>query len=349
MGFDALLPLAGLLGAAVVFTGWLSVLRTVFTPRRTSTAAARWSVRVVAATVFTIARRAPRGLRERVLDTCMPLSVFLMLWSWLVLQVVGFVLVAIAIGVVGARPDEVVRFLTLHDDQAAGAGLGLLVWVSCAMVLAVFMVHLLRLMDSFRRRELLVTGGMITAVVPSDAEVLLVEHLRTGSRERLDGAFAQWSAWLADIRATHVSYPSLLYYRPASQFEWLRAAVVVLDAAALVQAIAPHWAPPHTKALLHNGTHCLEESASRLGLRVPRTEVSLHGREEHAFSDAIGAALAAGLPPERTGEDAWHAFQSARTRYAPHVSMISAHLMYDFELPASPDPAADERTRTPVA
>ncbi|MFC6093546.1 hypothetical protein [Saccharothrix lopnurensis] len=348
MGFGLLLPLTGLLGAAVVFAGWLSVLRTVFTPRRTSTVAARWSVRVVAVAVFALARRTPRRLRERVLDTCMPVSVFLMLWVWLASQVAGFGLVAVAVGVLRPEPGEVVRFLTL-DGGGSGAGLALLAWVSCAMVLAVFFVHLLRLLDSFRRRELLVTGGMITAVVPSDAEVLLVDHLRTGSRERLDGAFAQWSAWLADIRATHVSYPSLLYYRPASQFEWLRAAVVVLDAAALVQAIAPQWAPPHTKALLHNGSCCLEESASRLGLRVPRTEVSLHGREEHAFSDAIGAALSAGLPPERTGEDAWHAFQSARTRYAPHVSMISAHLMYDFELPASPDSVADERSRTPVA
>jgi hypothetical protein len=348
MGFGVLLPLAGLLGAVAVVAGWLSVLRTVFTPRRSSTLVARWSVRVVAAVVFAVARRVPRRPRERVLDTCMPLSVFLMLWVWLALQVVGFGLVAVAFGLVRPAPDELVRFLALRDE-GVGAGLALLAWVSCVVVLAVFVVHLLRLLDSFRRRELLVTGGMITAVVPSDAEVLLVDHLRTGSREQLDGAFARWSAWLADIRATHVSYPSLLYYRPASQFEWLRAALVVLDAAALVQAIAPDWAPPHTRALLHNGSCCLEESATRLGLRVPRTEVSLHGREEHAFADAIRAALSAGLPPERTGGDAWCAFQSARTRYAPHISMISAHLMYDSELPASPDSFAGSRPRTPVA
>ncbi|MBB5954341.1 hypothetical protein FHS29_000911 [Saccharothrix tamanrassetensis] len=344
-----LVPITGLLGVVVVVTGWLSVLRTVFTPRRTSSRIARGSVRAVVAVVFPLARHLPHQLRERVLDTCTPVSVFLMAWCWLGLQVVGFGLLAVSTGATPPRFTEVVRFFMLEGVGAA-AGLVLPAWVSCVMVLSVFMVHLLRLTDSFRRRELSVAGLMATAETPLDAESLLADYLRTGSREQLDGMFAQWSAWLADIRATHVSYPSLLYYRPASQFVWLRAAVVVLDAAALVQAVAPNWAPPHTRALLHTGTCCLHESAIRLGLHVPKSVVSLHGREEHAFTDSVRGAVSAGLPPERTGQDAWWAFQAARTRYAPHISAISARLMYDFELPAPPvEPVPDVRKKVPSA
>jgi hypothetical protein len=344
-----LVPITGLLGVVVVVSGWLSVLRTVFTPRQTSTRIARGSVRLVASVLFPIARFLPLRQRERVLDTCTPVSVFLMAWVWLALQVVGFGLLAVSAGAAEPRFVDVVHFFMLDGVGAAG-GLVLPAWVSCVMVLSVFMVHLLRLTDSFRRRELLVTGLMATAATPLDAEALLADYLRTGSREQLDGMFAQWSAWLADIRATHVSYPSLLFYRPASQFVWLRAAVVVLDAAALVQAVAPNWAPPHTRALLHTGTCCLHESAVRLGLHVPKSVVSLHGREEHAFTDTVRVAVSAGLPPERTGQDAWWAFQAERTRYAPHISAISARLMYDFELPAPPaEPVADERNKAPAA
>lgn len=344
-----LVPITGFLGVVVVVAGWLSVLRTVFTPRRTSTRIARGSVRAVAAVVFPIARLLPVRRREHVLDTCTPVSVFLMAWVWIGLQVVGFALLAVATGAAAPRLTDIVHFFVLEGVGAAG-GLVLPAWVSCVMVVSVFMVHLLRLTDSYRRRELLVTGLMATAETPLDAEVLLADYLRTGSREQLDGVFAQWSAWLADIRATHVSYPSLFFYRPASQFVWLRAAVVVLDAAALVQAVAPHWAPPHTKALLHTGTCCVHESAIKLGLHVPKSVVSLHGREEHAFTDTVRVAVSAGLPPERTGQDAWWAFQAARTRYAPHISAISARLMYDSELPAPPaEPVAEVRSKAPAA
>jgi hypothetical protein len=57
--------------------------------------------------------------------------------------------------------------------------------------------------------------------------------------------------------------------------------------------------------------------------------VSLHWREQRGFADTIRIARSAGLPVERTPQEAWHAFQDMRTRYAPYAATIGSILHYE--------------------
>jgi hypothetical protein len=200
--------------------------------------------------------------------------------------------------------------------------------LSGVLLVVAFGVHLSRVTGAYGRRELLVARLSVHATKPSDAEHVIATYVRTDSRDQLDAWFGDWADWLADINCTHVSTPSLVYFRAAGRLSWLEAAVIVLDAAALVEATAPDWAPPNTQVRVGAGADCLPRLATRVGIALSRPKVSLHGREQCGFADTIQTTMYAGLPVARTHPVAWAVFQQERTKYAPYASAISARLQY---------------------
>jgi len=209
-----------------------------------------------------------------------------------------------------------------------GTLLAIMAWLSVTLVLSSFALHLFRITSAYSRRELVVARMSMRAVRATEAEQVLAEHLRLGSRAHLDQLFAQWTEWLADIRATHTGYPALTIYRPATDLCWLDAAVLVLDAAALTEAVAPQWAPPSARSVLEAGAECFPVLARQVGVRMPRPIVSLEGREERDFDQTLKVAVDAGLPEEHDHNEAWPVFQDWRTRYAPYAAAMSARLCY---------------------
>lgn len=313
-------------GTALVVAVWLSVLRTVFVPRQRPPVVARVVPRVVAVVAAAVGRRVPGVRGERVMTLSAPLSLFAILGVWLAGLAAGFALLAVGAGV-PATPAALGRFAVVHTggavDVLAAAG-----WFSAVLVTAVFLLHLVRVTDAYSRREILVAGLAAQAVLAADAERIIADHVRGGSRAGLDALFATWARWLADIRCTHVGYPVLVHYRPATELCWLEASVIMLDAAALVEALAPSWALPHSRVLLDTGVGCLQRIGAELGIEPSRAEVSLHGREQRVFADTVRLVSGAGLPVERGRQQAWEVFQGARTRYAPYAAEMASKLLY---------------------
>lgn len=308
-------------GVVLVVGTWLSVLRTVFIPRQRSSRVMRsavWCVRWIGSVV---ARRLPVNSGERVMDLCAPLALYLVVVCWLAASLGGFALLApdVPLTPVGLRD-----FLALRTNGL----LGVMAWLSVALVLAAFTLNLFRVTAAYSRRELVVARMSVRTVRATEAELVLADHLRLGSRDHLDQFFAQWTEWMADIRATHTGYPALTVYRPATDLCWLDAAVLVLDAAALTDAVASQWAPPSTRSVLEAGAVCLPTLARQVGVRLPRPVVSLEGREECGFEQTVKVAVAAGLPMERDHREAWSLFQNWRTRYAPYAVAMSTRLCY---------------------
>ncbi|HEU5158528.1 MAG TPA: hypothetical protein VFU43_16145 [Streptosporangiaceae bacterium] len=330
--------LAVIVGGLLVLTAWLSVLRTVFTPRDQPTRAARWSVQVVAAIGLPIARRLPPRSRERFLDPCAPLALFVMAAGWLTGITFGFVLLASGIYAVPFSSDAVSSFFLLPSP---GEPLVVMAILSIGLLLTAFTTHLVRFTGSYSRRERLVARLAGQAARPPDAEALLAEYLRAGSRDRLDNLFAEWAGWLADVWCTHVGYPALTFARPANSLCWIRAAVIVLDAAGLTLAVAPRWAPPYTRSLIHTGSRCLQHLAKQVGVTPASAPVSLHGREEQGFSDSMRLVVDSGLPKQRDEQKAWDAFQDLRIHYAPYAAGIAARLLYR-DVDETPDLAGDK-------
>jgi hypothetical protein len=292
-----------------VITG-LSVLRTVVNPRDRSSLAARATARYTYRALLLGSSALPQRRRESVLDLCVPVSLTALLGTWLVATAAACWLVAYSLPV-GA------------EDAVRAAG-----WSLAGLEGLLFAVYLSKLIEKYQRREAITTRLQAQATSPLDAELVLADRLRGGSRSDLGAAFEHWADWLADIRSSHASCPVLLYLRPAGEMCWVEAAVIVLDAAALTEAVAPMWAPPSVRVLLAAGSDCIQRLAWQLDIRLAVPSVSLHGREERAFSDSVRCALSAGLHAERDGDTSWRAFQDSRTRYAPHADAICSHLRY---------------------
>jgi hypothetical protein len=318
--------LVAFLGAALALGTWLSIIRTVFTPRERSSLLARCVVRFVATAIRAPARLAHDGLRERILDYIAPLSLILTGLAWVVTGTGGFALLAWSTQHVRLSAGGLAAFFLMRSD---GVGLAVAAALSAAFILSSFTAHVLQVMIAYARREGPVARLAAQATQSPDAEVVLADYLRTGSRDHLDTMFGEWSAWLADLQASHLSYPAMPYFRPMSGLCWAKAALIVLDCAAIAEAGAPEWAPPNTRPLLAIGSSCLPRLAAQMGERETLSPVSYHGRETRPFADTFRLARKAGLPAERDERDAEAAFLRIRIRYAPYVIALGDRLLYD--------------------
>ncbi|MEV6865318.1 hypothetical protein AB0M44_30460 [Streptosporangium subroseum] len=304
---------AVLIGCALVIVVWASALLTVFTPRGRPSRLVRGILRMYASSIVAIAGRLPQSVREPLLDMCAPLTVFTVAAIWFGASSGGFVLLA-------ETP--------LREAE----------WASRGLLLAAFTTYLIRFTDAYGRRERMVARLAVLACRPGDADNLLASFLRTGSRDHLDTLFVEWTGWMTDVESSHTAHPPLTFRRPVGDLDWLKAAVIVLDVAAVTEALAPSWAPAHTRALLDTGTRCMQRLAAELCIRLPPVTVSLQGREERNFSDTLRLASEAGLPAERDPQAAWVVFQDLRTGYAPHAYAIETRLHYErADVPGIPD------------
>lgn len=322
--------IAAIAGVLLVAVVWLSVLRTIFVPRRVSSRLASACLHTIVAIGSAIADRLPRRLGASLMEFCAPLAIMTMATGWFAGLTVGFALLADGFGGTGLGIGPFVDLIALRDRGAVNV-LALVVWLSTVLLAAALTTHMVRFTAAYSRRERMVISFAAQARTPLDADQLLAGQLRTGSRDSLDTLFRHWLSWVADVKVTHTGYPALVYYSSACELAWFQAAVIMMDTAALVEAVAPSWAPPHAKALLDSGSACLRTAAERVGIRLPDAlnTVSLHGREERAFTDTVRLAVRAGLPAETDCPRAWHTFQQLRRKYAPYAILLGARLQYD--------------------
>ena len=236
-----------------------------------------------------------------VLRLSAPVSLALVLLAWLI----GWQLGTCALGA--------------NLPMALPAGLA---EVGHVTLVVLFGIHLAGTGAAWRARE----RGAAPFGDDLAAEDVLAAFLDAGGRDRLDRTMVGWADWLAEVRAAHRSWPVLLHSPPAQPPGWIDAAVVMLDVAALAEALAPNWAPPHTTRVLVVGRDCVRDALVAVGTTPPELPVSLHGREDRAFEDTVRLLADAGLQIARDPGDAWADFQSRRTCYAPAASALADRL-----------------------
>ena len=310
--------ISGVLGTVLVVIAWLSVLRTVFIPRPLSSRAAKWTVRVLAAISAAIARRLPSRVGGRILDFCAPMSLFTIAVVWLLGIVLGFTLIARSINVV-TDMESLTRFVTFRLDGMAIV-LEVITVLSIALMFAAFHTYLVGFTKAYSRRERQPLS--LAPQVPrlADADTMVTLCLRANSHDAVNARFAEWTDWLDDVHWSHRCYPALVYSRPTSPLSWPSAAIIMLDTAALIEAIAPSSAPGQTRALL----------------TLPTVQVSFHGREDRLFNDTVQLAIGCGLHEEHDRQETWSSFQGRRRQYAPYATAINYFLMYEIDQEVNP-------------
>jgi hypothetical protein len=312
------------LGLWLQLAVWASAARTVFIPQKSSTWVVRWPLSMLTWGGLAVARHLPRAAGERLLGICAPASVFLVLATWLAGLELSF---GLLVGIL--RDSDPMAHLFIWQGGWHDTGVLPYALVSVVTVVVMFAVYVAQFGSAYRRREL----QMAKVMQVPDAETLVRVLMWRNQRDHVDEAMAEWVEWLAELRSAHTTHCALVYCRPSGRRCWLELIVMLLDAAALIEAIAPKWSPPHVRMVLETGVDCLQQMTRGIGVTVHIPGVSLHGREERGFADTMRSVSSASVPVERDGQQAWTAFQDLRTQYAPFATMIAFRLLYDRDKP----------------
>ena len=317
--------IAGLAGAALVAWTVVSAVVTVVVPRGIPVRLTRW---VFAATLVPFRLRA-RGLvdverRESLLAAYGPSALLLLPLVWLVLVIAGGTLVDWAVGVGswrGAFTESGSSLFTLGFSVPASLPQTAVDFVEAALglgLVALLIAYLPSIYASYSRREALVTALETQAGSPPSGTALLERLARIGGLEDLVDFWEEWSRWFADIEETHVSTPSLVFFRsPQAARSWVTASGSVLDAASLLLASVDVERQPQAALCIRAGYIALRRIAVFHGITFdpdprPSDPISIT-RDE--FDLAWRRIAAAGAPMRDDRDRAWASFAGWRVNY----------------------------------
>jgi hypothetical protein len=189
-----------------------------------------------------LAERMPLGgRRDMFLSLYGPLSLVMLIGSWILGLILGFALVQHPLSF-RAKPVSFGAnflfsgdtFFTLGTDTVrrslamfeAGTGLALI---------AIVIGYLPVLYQLFSRRETHVIMLDARAGSPPTAATLLSRHGHPDSAHALGELLHEWERWSVEVAESHLSYPMLSYYRSQHDNQsWLAALAVIVDSCALV-------------------------------------------------------------------------------------------------------------------
>ncbi|MGH9295915.1 MAG: hypothetical protein ACRD0B_11335, partial [Acidimicrobiales bacterium] len=339
--------IAGLGGAGVIVWTVASAVVTVVIPRGIPARLTRW----VFAATFVPFRLAARRLadverRETVLAAYGPTGLLALPVAWLALVLAGGTLLDWSVGVDSWRAAFVESGASLFtlgfaaprslpetwvDFALAGLGLGLV---------ALLIAYLPATYASYSRREVLVTGLETQAGSPPSGTSLLERIARIDGLDDLVELWEEWTRWFADLEETHVSTPSLVFFRsPQAERSWVTAAGAVLDAASLLLSSVDVERQPQAALCIRAGYIALRRIAAYHRIPFdpdPRATdpISITRDELDAAWQRLSAA-GASLRPER--ELAWASFRGWRVNYDAVLLGLAALTM------APPAPWSSDR------
>src|SRR5712691_687713 len=195
-----------------------------------------------------LAERMALGIRrDTFLSLYGPLSLVMLIGSWVIGLMVGFALIQCSLSFSAEPVSFGANFLFSGDTfftlgtasltsmsklrqsvavLEAGTGLAFL---------AIVIGYLPVLYQLFSRRETHIIMLDARAGSPPNATTLLSRHGHRDSMHALDELLHEWEQWSAEVVESHLSYPMLSYYRSQHDNQsWLAALTVIMDSCALV-------------------------------------------------------------------------------------------------------------------
>lgn len=302
----------------------------------------------------------PGEQREALLNVYGPLSLIMLLVIWAVGLIFGFALVQWGSGADIVGPDgranlgtlvygSGVTFLTLgYGDVIPRDGLGRVLTVFEAgtgfSFLAIVIGYLPVVFQSFSNREINISLLDEHAGSPPSAGELLRRHGVDDSVDSIDQFLHEWERWAAEVLESHLSYPTLCYWRSQHENQnWLAALTMILDACALVMtgvdgttarqarltfAMARHAAIDLTQLFTMPLTEPLPD-------RLPPAEL----RRLRTLLVEAGVAL-------RDGPEADRHLAELRAMYEPYVVALANMLLLSLPPWYPVEDAADNWQRT---
>lgn len=354
--------IAAVVGLALIASALWDAFETIVLPRRIVR-----RVRI-AALVYRLtwspwarfARRIKPRRREAFLSYFGPLVVIFLFVVWAVALMAGFALLQWATGSAlvvngGGAPSfttdlymsgttfftlglgdvvphsGVARFITVGE---AGTGFGFL-----ALVISYLPV----LYQAFSRREVSISLLDARAGSPPAAVELLRRNGCSGDDATLTALLQEWERWASELLESHLSYPSLAYFRSHHENQsWLTALTAIMDTCALLM-VGVEGAPVRPARLTFAMARHAIVDLSQVLQAPPRG--SYAERLPAAEMEKLRALLTQAGVPLRDGGEADRKLAGLRRQYEPYVAALSHRLLIPLP-PWLPPPDAHDDWET---
>lgn len=322
----ALRILIFILGLGLVALTVLSAVKTFVLPRATNDPLTKF-VFVNIRRVFNLLLRRARNYAQvdRLMAFYAPVSLFMLLPTWLFLVDIGFTAMIWAVEG-GSLYDAYLvsgsSLLTLgfaSSDNLPTTIIGFAEATIGLMLVALLIAYLPSMYSAFSRRESTVSMLEVRAGSPPFAVEMIARYQRIHGLNRLSQQWETWEAWFTDIEESHTSLAALVFFRsPKPEHSWVTAAGTVLDAAALVRSSVEMPPDPRADLCIRAGYLALRHIADYFGYEYnpdphyPNQSISVT-REEYDRGMEIMASAGVRLREDR--EQAWRDFAGWRVNY----------------------------------
>jgi hypothetical protein len=317
--------LAFLVGLGIVLAVGSSILRTLVVPRGVRSKLSNLVLRATLGCFRLVARRTSTyEARDAVLAYAAPLSLILMLFTWLGLLFVGFALLLFSFSPLDWSQSFREAGSSLFTLGFASTDRGQLTFVDFMaaatgpVVVGLLVGYLPSLYASYNRREVDVALLHSRSGEPNWGPEILLRHAIVNSSDELTTLWRAWERWAADIAESHVNYPVLIHVRSAQPMRnWLIALVAVMDAASFEMSVNPGVPQGPARVALRQGFVAVRDIARAEGIKVdddpdPDAVITLTFEE---FSEAYDGLVGVGFAMQRTAVEAWPHFKGWRVNY----------------------------------
>jgi ion channel len=354
--------LALLLGLSLVGAGLWDAFETVVLPRRVSR-------RVRIASVFyrltwrpyaAIASRVrDEPSREAYLSFYGPLSLILLVGVWALVLVLGFGVLQWAAGSSLTATDAQTDFgfdlyfsgttfftLGLGDVVPRSALARVLTVVEAGTgfgFLALVIGYLPIVYQMFARRETNVSLLDQRAGSPPSAAELLRRNIDSGDVTVLIQLLHDWEIWVADLLESHLSYPTLAYFRSQHENQsWVAALAVILDVSAYLLACGAGRATRQAAFTFAVGRHAVGDLSHVFGVEPRAASTERLGPEAaRRLREIVRERGLAGTPNAVAATQ----LTAIRGAYEPYLEALSTHLLMPLP-PWTPAPGAMDNWET---
>lgn len=332
-----------IIGALIVLVVLWEAFETIILPRQVTR---RWRVtRLFYRWTWKIYARCFNGLskksRERMLSFYGPLSLVLLLSLWALGMVLGFGMLHYIDGSITGYGDPLERFgMALYfsgstqftlglGDVAPHTALSRFVTVAQSFVglgfLAIVVGYFPVLYQAFSRREAQITLLDARAGSPPSATELLRRQAGVHGYGEIYDLLKEWERWSAELMESHLSYPSLCYFRSQHDYEsWLSALATILDASALVLVGIDEACEHQAQLTFAIARHAVVDISQVLNQAPVQGKTERLNRED---LDRLRGVLAEAGLQLRSGEEADRRLGDLVSMYEPYLVALSRFLL----------------------
>jgi hypothetical protein len=337
-----------LVGLFVVVAVFGSAVRTVVIPRGIAARITRF-VFLGMRGLFRLRARPslPYARRDQVMALYAPISLLVLLLTWITLVLGGYTLMYWGLGGRSLREAFALSgsaVLTLGFGRPSDLPTTALVFSEAALgliLLALLITYLPSIYGVFSRRENLVAGMEVRGGTPPSAVEILRRAWRVDGFEKINVLWRRGEQWFLEIQETHMSFPAVVFFRsPEPDHSWVTAAGAILDSASLLLSTVDRPRDPNAAYCIRAGYLALRRIAAFF--RIP-FDPDPHSDDPIAiardeFDDACEALEEQGVPLVADREQAWKDFAGWRVNYDRVLIALAGLVM------APPAPWSSDRS-----